>query len=115
MNRIATVVSGTFLLALLMMLPGYAAEDTTPPTVTDVSVDQSSIDTSSADQTVVATITVTDDLAGVYRVSMICSIPPSWSIEGGVSPNSGHRDVWNMDINRRVWRIHEARHLDVRN
>lgn len=82
----------TLLSITLLASPCYLAaqsQDTTAPAITDVTVDQSSIDTSSADETVVATLTLTDDLSGINRAYMTCRSPSGQVASGNGALTSG--------------------------
>ena len=87
----------------LLASPGFLAaqsQDTTAPSITDVSVDQSSIDTSSAAETVVATLTLTDDLAGVVAGSLNCQSASAQTVAGSGTLTSGTSTsgTWTVPI-----------------
>ena len=82
----------TLLAIALLATPCFLSaqsEDTTAPAITDVTVDQSSIDTSSAAETVVATLTLTDDLSGVVGVAMNCRSAFAQTVGGSGQLTSG--------------------------
>jgi hypothetical protein len=65
-------------IALGLLLPGQAAavlEDTTPPTITALSVSPTTVNVVAGSQTVTATATITDDLSGVSSASISFASP----------------------------------------
>ena len=68
MGRSRVFVTFAFVLAAMVLTvasPAGAAEDSTPPQITAFDITPSEMNTESSDQTLTATMTITDDLSGV--------------------------------------------------